>query len=141
MIKSKRAISLNYITSVVLLIILSLVVIFHLLILVSVVPFNITWGGRLEDISQMYLLETVSIIINLLMLGVVAIHAGFLKLRINQVIVQVALWVMVVLFLLNTVGNYSSQNQFEKTVFTPLTLLLSILCLTQVLTKRSNHKL
>jgi hypothetical protein len=141
MTKSTKAISLNYLTAIALMIILSLVVMFHLLIVVRAIPFSIVWGGRLENTSQMYLLEAVSIIINLVMLGIVAIHGGFLKLSIKQVIVQMALWLMFVLFLLNTVGNYSSQNQFERAVFTPLTLLLSILCLTQVLTKRSNYKL
>ena len=106
--------------------ILSLVVIFHLLVMLRIIPFEIVWGGRLQDSSQMLAFETVSVIINLIMLAVVGIKAGFLKTRINRMIIKIALWLMVVLFLVNTIGNLFSNNEFEKLVFTPLTLILLI---------------
>ena len=91
---------------------LSLVVIFHLLIMLRIIPFKIVWGGRLEDLSEMLVFETVSVIINLIMLAVVGIKAGFLRTKINRMIIKIALWIMFVLFLINTIGNFFSNNQF-----------------------------
>ncbi|MFM8834026.1 MAG: hypothetical protein ACKOEV_10420, partial [Cytophagales bacterium] len=39
--------------------------VFHLLIVIKVIPYAITWGGRLKTDSEMYLFETVSIGMNL----------------------------------------------------------------------------
>ncbi|MGV3588417.1 MAG: hypothetical protein ACO1OF_15540 [Adhaeribacter sp.] len=74
-----------------LLLILSLIVIFHLLVMVGVIPFNIVWGGRLKSTSEMLLFETISIFMNLIMLAVVAIKANILRLPVNRIVIQVAL--------------------------------------------------
>ena len=111
-----------------LLCILSAVIVFHLLVLVGAIPFQIVWGGRLTDRTQMVRFESISIVINLIMLAIVTVRAGLLKLRIKPIIITTALWIMCMLFLLNTIGNLLSTNAFEKAVFTPLTLLLSLCC-------------
>ncbi len=112
-----------------LLIILSLMILFHLLILLSIIPFDMVWGGRLKDTSEKLLYETVSVAVNLIMLAVVGVHTGYLKLKINRVVIKCLLWAMFFIFLLNTVGNSISDNGIEKAYFTPLTLLLSLLSL------------
>lgn len=112
-----------------LLIILSLFIIFHLLIMLSVIPFELVWGGRLQDHSQMLSFEGISILVNLMMLAAVGVYAGILKLKVNRMIIQVTLWFMFVLFLFNTAGNALSTNELEKMLFTPLTLLLSLFSL------------
>lgn len=109
--------------------ILSLVIVFHLLVIVGVIPFDIVWGGRLKDRSQMLSFEAVSVFINLIMLAVVAIYARILKVKINLLVIKIALWVMFILFLVNTIGNLFSSNETEKIVFTPLTFLLSLFSL------------
>ncbi|HEY1115294.1 MAG TPA: hypothetical protein VGE66_17100 [Chitinophagaceae bacterium] len=108
--------------------ILSLIVLFHLLILTGVMPFDIVWGGRLSSREQMLRFETLSIALNLLMLAVVGARAGIIGRNIPPRLITIALWIMAVLFGLNTVGNLLSQNALERMIFTPLTLILSILC-------------
>ena len=71
--------------------------------------------------------ETVSILINLLMLVIVCIHTGLLKVYVNRTVLRIVLWCMAGLFAINTVGNLFSNNDFEKMMFTPLTLILSVL--------------
>jgi len=112
-----------------LLTILSLVVVFHVLVLTGVIPFQMVWGGRLTNTSEMVVFEAISIFLNVLMLFAVALHAGLLKLIVNRRITTVVLWLMVVLFFLNTVGNMFSTNQTEKIIFTPLTFMLGLLSL------------
>lgn len=110
-----------------LLTILSLIVIFHFLVLLGIIPFEIVWGGRLTDSAQMFQFEIVSITLNLVMLVIVAIRSEHLNVNTNKNIITVALWIMVGIFLLNTIGNLLSSNALEKILFTPLTILLAIL--------------
>jgi uncharacterized membrane protein YjjP (DUF1212 family) len=73
--------------------------------------------------------EIISILINGIMLAVVAIYTRHLNVKINPKIIKAALWIMVGIFLLNTIGNLFSKNEWEKIIFTPITLLLAIFSL------------
>ena len=115
--------------------VLSLMVLFHVLVMAQVVPYGVVWGGRLENYSQMLLFEAISIAVNLLMLGAVAISAGMVKVKINRGLLKAALWTMFGVFLLNTIGNLLSNNETEKLIFTPLTLLLSLFSLRLAISK------
>ncbi|HYK57411.1 MAG TPA: hypothetical protein VEV15_13165 [Flavisolibacter sp.] len=112
-----------------LLTILSLVILFHLLVVVGVIPYNIVWGGRLKDKAELFQFEMVSIGTNLLMLLVVLVKAKILKVALHPKLLTIALWLMFALFILNTLGNLLSVNEWEKMIFTPLTLILALLCL------------
>ena len=118
-----------------LLVILSVMVIFHLFVVAGIIPFEIVWGGRLTSQQQMLVFETVSILINLLMLAATGIKGKFLKLYINPLLLKTIFWVMFGLFLLNTFGNLLAKNQFETFVFSPLTLMLSLFSLRIALSK------
>lgn len=87
------------------------------------------WGGRLQSQEQMILFEMTSILINGVMLGVVAVYVGYLKAKVNPKIIKAALWLMVILFSFNTIGNLFSNNELEKMIFTPITLLLAFFSL------------
>jgi hypothetical protein len=119
------------------LIILSAMVLFHIAILTGLVPFDIVWGGRLKDAAQMRRFETVSILTNAVMMAVVAIRGGYLPVRIPARIITIALWLMVALFVLNTLGNLASVNRWERFIFTPLTGVLALLCLRLAIRKEA----
>lgn len=110
------------------LVIVTCVVVFHLLVLSGAVPYTIVWGGRLVSVSQMYLLEAVAITINLAVIATVAMKVGYIKPFIPKRAVNFLLWVLVVLFGLNTVGNLFSETALEAVLFTPLTLICAVLC-------------
>lgn len=111
-----------------LLVILSLVTVFHLFVLMGIIPFEIVWGGRLESTDQMIVFESVSLFLNIIMILVIMLHTGYFKVRADQRITTVVLWLMTILFLINTVGNLLSTNQTEKIIFTPLTAILCLFC-------------
>lgn len=106
--------------------ILALTVLFHLLVLAGVVPYEMVWGGRLTSVDEMRQFETISILLNLLMAVVVAIRADLLRLPIHRMVPRGILWAMAVLFALNTVGNIASLNTMEAIIFTPVTLVLCV---------------
>lgn len=103
----------------------SAVILFHLCIIVKIIPYEITWGGRLQNDTEMYVSEVVSILINLFLGFVLLIKGAFirpyLKWGINAI-----LWVFFALFLLNTIGNLFAKTTFEQS-FAVLTLILAAL--------------
>jgi len=108
---------------------LSLVIVYHFLILAGIIPYQYVWGGRLENKEQMWAFESVSILINLLIILIVAIKGNYIKSFVSGGVITVLLWVFVVLFALNTVGNLFSLNSLETIIFTPVTAIFSLLLL------------
>jgi len=101
--------------------------VFHLLILMSIIPYGSVWGGRLKSHTEMVTFETVSLLLNGAMLFITAVKAGYLQVGVHPTLIRVSFFVMAVLFFLNTIGNLFSTSPFEKIVFTPVTLLLSLI--------------
>lgn len=113
----------------VMLVLFSLILVFHLLVLSGIVPYDIAWGGRLKNKEEMLVFESVSILLNTLMMSVVAVRIKFLKISISQKLITGILWGMTVLFAVNTVGNLFAVSSWETIIFTPITAILSILSL------------
>lgn len=106
--------------------ILSAVMVFHFCIIFKIIPYNITWGGRLQNDEEMYVFEAISILINLFLMLVLLMKEGYLKYKFSERTINIILWIFVFIFLLNTVGNIFAKTAFEK-IFTGLTLLLAVL--------------
>jgi len=110
-----------------LIVIYSLVFIFHILIVCKVIPYRIVWGGRLKTDTEMYRFESVSLAVNALFLTIVLIKANYINLQVDSAVLTVSFWIMAILFLVNSVGNLFSKSKWERIVFTPLTILLTVL--------------
>lgn len=106
---------------------LTAVIVFHLLIITQIISYEFVWAGKLKSISEMYVFEIVSILINVLLLTVLLLKGNFIKHAINDKIISRILWFFVLVFALNTIGNLFAKSLFEKAVFTPLTLILALL--------------
>lgn len=105
-------------------------IVFHLLVLVGVVPYSIVWGGRINSTTELVIFEIFSISVMVIVIAVIANKGGYLSSR-SPWLKQLAtllLWLLVILFALNTIGNLFAKSLFETIVFTPLTLASSILC-------------
>ena len=106
----------------------TLIIIFHALVLAQVIPFNIVWGGKFEDFNQVKSFEIISIVTILVISIVIALKAKYVALKVSFSIVNVAIWLFVLLFSLNTIGNLFAETTTETIIFTPLTFLFAILC-------------
>lgn len=91
------------------------ITVFHCLILVKVIPYEITWGGRLENDQAMYVFESVSLLINGFMIYVLLGQGKLISFGLSDKMNRFFLWVFAVLFALNTVGNILAKTNFEKT--------------------------
>ena len=99
---------------------------FHILILVKIVPYEITWGGKLKTDVEMFVFETFSILINAFFIFVLLQKGAFIKPFFGKKTVSITLWIFFVLFVVNTFGNLFAKTAFEKGLAF-LTLINSIL--------------
>ena len=102
------------------------IIIFHGCILVQLIPYEITWGGRLKNEEEMFVFESISILINLILMGALLIKGGYVSRIIPIKIINIFLWLFFGLFCLNTIGNILAKTNFEKS-FALLTLAFSVL--------------
>jgi hypothetical protein len=107
---------------------------YHLIIITELIPYDAVWGGRLKSIEQMRQFEIFSMAINLFMLLVILIKGGYIKINIPKLIINTFLWLFALLFAINTFGNLFSVSIWETIIFTPITLISTVLCLRLALT-------
>ena len=115
---------------------LSLVIIFHFCIIAKVIPYTIAWGGQIQNDTEMYVFETISIIVNLFLGFILLMKGNYLKFQFSEKAMNVVLWGFLVIFILNTVGNIFAKTDFEK-LFAGLTLLFALL-IWKILRKGNN---
>jgi hypothetical protein len=110
----------------ILLVLIGAVIAFHLCIIIKIIPYNIAWGGRLKNDTEMYVFESFSILINLILMAVLLMKKRGITCYTKENLVDIILWFFLVLFILNTIGNLFAETNFEK-LFSILTLISAIL--------------
>lgn len=110
------------------LVLLTLVLAFHLSVVLQIVPYTIVWAGKLNSVKEMLVFETVSIAINLLLLFTLIKKKNNVLKQETSKPVQFILWLFTIIFALNTIGNLFAESGFETIVFTPITFISAILC-------------
>lgn len=122
------------------LVLLLMVVIFHLFIITKIIPYNIVWGGQLKSDHKMYAFEVISIFVNLILVFVLLMKGGFVKSYFRKGVVSVILWIFLILFILNTIGNFFAKTYFEK-FFAIVTMIFALLIGIILKNKSSNDNL
>jgi hypothetical protein len=117
---------------------LSLVIFFHLLIMIKMIPYKIAWGGRLQNDMEMYMFETISIIINFFLCFILLMKGRYVRSQFKGKTINIILWFFLILFILNTVGNVFAQTNVEK-LFALLTLISAVLIL-KILRTKNNER-
>lgn len=105
---------------------LVMIILFHLSIITKIIPYNITWGGRLTNDNDMYVFETISILVNVFLCWVLLMKGNLVQYKFPYRVVNIILWVFFAIFILNTIGNIFAKTSFEKQ-FALLTGLFSML--------------
>mgnify|MGYP000858883042 CR=1 FL=1 len=129
---------LTRIASGILIFLFSASLLFHFLVLGNVIPYEMVWGGRIENREQLIQFETFSIISNIIFLVIILKKAQILAWNISPKAVRIGLWVIMIMFFLNTLGNLLSLNSTEKWIMTPLTAITVILTAILIFSKKQD---
>jgi hypothetical protein len=110
--------------------------VFHVLMLLGVLPEEMAWGGRAGgSAGSLALLESVGLIVTVLFAAVIAAKAGYLGLQSAGRAVSIAMWVVFGYFVLNVVTNLASTSSLERAIFTPVTVVLALFALRLAVSK------
>ena len=138
--KLKKVINFNQaiLTS---LFVIGLLILFHLSILIGIIffdfaPTDFLWGGQMNSVEQLFKFEIVSLLALSLFFFLVLIRSKRLNLPKLKSVAHVAMWVLFVIFSLNTIGNLLAKTNFEK-LFAIVTGLLAFLLLRIALEKNT----
>ena len=71
----------------------------------KIIPYEITWGGKLKTDNEIYVFEIISILINSFFIFMLLHKGDYIKSFFSKKSVSIILWIFFVIFVLNTVGN------------------------------------
>jgi len=96
-----------------------LLCVLHLAVIIGILffdfaPIEFLWGGRMETAEQLLSFELSSLISSLVVLFLLLVRSGRLHLAKLMQVSHIAMWVLFVLFILNTLGNLLANSLFEK---------------------------
>jgi hypothetical protein len=115
----------------VLLLLFTAAFVFQLVVLAGLIPTEMVWGGRLANEEERTVGALVSLTFLLLMILVLLLRMGRMPImnssRVGGRVGRYGMWVIVVLFTLNTVGNIFALDLRETLIFTPITLVSALL--------------
>jgi hypothetical protein len=113
-----------------LLVALGLLSVFHILVLLKILPSSIVWAGRIgESKADLLVLEALSLIVTLLFVVIIAAKVGYIKVGRFKRVVDTVVWVVFAYTLLSVAANLASPVSFENVVLAPVSLLLTLFVL------------
>ena len=109
---------------------LGLLFVFHVLVLLGVLPAEIVWGGMIQGgQTNLIALETVALVMTLLFMLIVAARIGYIQVGRLSGAVKAGVWLIFIFLLLNTLGNLASGVSFENLIAAPITIILALCAL------------
>jgi hypothetical protein len=109
---------------------LGLLFIFHVLVLLKIIPADIVWGGQIRGVpANLVTLETVSLLVTAVFILIVAAKTGYVQSGKLSGAVTIGIWLIFAYLILNALGNLASGISFEKLVFAPVTIILALCAL------------
>jgi len=125
--KIKRLISLKQAGSI-LLFLNILLVLFHLLVILKIVPSDIIAGGQFKDSTDNLILFVLFAILLLLLISfIVAVKIGYILPIKPRKWINICIWIIFAYFILITLGNIASQVRIENLLFAPITVIMVLL--------------
>jgi hypothetical protein len=115
------------------------VILFHICIILKIIPYDIAWGGRLTNDAEMYVFETTSILINIFLFIILLMKGNIIEYKFSDKVVNMILWTFFAIFILNTIGNIFAKTTFEQ-LFSILTGLSAVLIWNIVKKKNTTNR-
>lgn len=120
------------IASRILTVLFSLTMVFHVVALFQLIPYQYLWGGRLSSVEEMYLMETVSLVVTGFFLWSSIQYLRYINQGLVPIWIRLLFGFIGIIFLLNTLGNLVAITNLETLLATPVTAFLSAICFSLV---------
>jgi hypothetical protein len=101
---------------------------FHIMILLQILPYSMVWGSRLKSKKEMLRFESISLVVTGIFIWLAMEATGDIEGVIPSSWSVWILWGLAFFFGLNTLGNLTSKNQVERYGFSIGTIILVGCC-------------
>ncbi|MDL1909122.1 hypothetical protein FBQ81_00290 [Chloroflexi bacterium CFX6] len=102
--------------------------VFHILVLLKILPADMIWGGQ-ANADNLVALEIIAIVVTLFFVWIIAAKTGYVKAGKFAGAVHILVWIVFAFLLLNTLGNLASGVSAENFILAPITLTLALCAL------------
>ena len=104
---------------------LGLLAVFHILVLLTVIPANIVWGGAIKSSASLFTLEMISLLVTLGLAAIIAAKAGYIATMRFKTAINIGAWSVFAILLLSLLANLASGVAVENLVFAPIIVVLA----------------
>lgn len=106
------------------------VMVLQILLATGVMPISMAWGGRQTELTPGLRAASLAAVVILgIFAYVIRRRAGLTGSGEIKIPIKILAWVITGYMAFNVLGNITSQSVWEKMIFTPITLILTIACL------------
>lgn len=120
--------------------ILGVLLIFHLLILTRMIPYDQVWAGKLDSVEEMRKFESFAILINLAILITLVVKYRLLQAQKRNRFIDILIWGFATFFMLNTVGNLFTESIWELLLGGAVTMISAVLCVVIARKEKGEYK-
>jgi hypothetical protein len=103
------------------------IVLFHFCVLIRWLPADIIWGGNVSSENSFYLLESVSVLTNILLLVCLLMYGNLIRSYLRPSVLRKILGIFCILLLLSTIGNLMATTLIERLFSIPALLMALLL--------------
>ncbi len=107
--------------------IIVLFIIFHILVLLGVVPSNIVWGGQIAEESTVMRHEILRLLVSFIFLAIIIEKLNQNKITKFKKLSNAAFWFIYIYFIITSIAKLALAVTLEKLIFIPVTVILSVL--------------
>jgi len=105
------------------------VIILQFLLAVGVLPVSMAWGGRESVLTpKLRIASLVSAVILGFFIYVIRNRAGVMGPEDISIFIKIFAWIVSIYMAFNTITNLTSQSTAEKLIFSPITMILTVVC-------------
>jgi len=115
-------------TARIILVILASLIVFHLSVIIGIMPAYWVWGEQADE-STVLPLELIAIVINISFGIFILIKTRYLADRNHSKVVNIGLYVIFAFLLFRTVNQFISEVSADRYIFAPIAFILAILTL------------
>ena len=107
--------------------IIVLLIIFHVLALLGVVPSNIVWGGQIIDKATVIKHEILRLLGSFIFLAIIIEKLNQNKITKFRKLSNAAFWFIYIYFIITSIAKLVLAVTLERLIFIPVTVILSVL--------------
>lgn len=106
--------------------ILGLMILFHLLVILRIIPATMVWGNQFPEESILPL-ELIAIVFTFSFGLFLQIKMRYVKMEQKKKVVNIFLWIIAAFLFFNAIANLISEVRVENFIFSPLAILMALL--------------